>query len=245
MDLEDFKMKTGKKPHQWSFLFFCPEHQEEEPPYPRPSPYPSPSDGEALQSLTILDPVLESVQMPPPHNKTKKQLQWKRAVKIAEWVHIDEMRTLLELHYDAVHFQRWKDKHGKAPNRRSEFHVFTGTINAHRKRLCQRLQLPEQVKGILKKPRDEDDLDRLEQLRVVVLKEMEGWERVLLESHTHVEAIARSVEEGKHNTLVDELGLDCQSIPACSRVVLQEQFADKASVVAALRQMQPNGTVDF
>ena len=184
------------------------------------------------------------MQTPTPYNKQqKKQSQWKKAVKIAEWIHIDEMRTLLEIHYDAVHFQRWKDKHGKAPNRRSEFHVFTGTINAHRKRLCQRLRLPEQVKDILKKPRDEDDLGKLEELRIVVLKEIEGWESVLLESHAHVEAIAHSVEECKQNTFVDELGLDCQSIPACSRVVLEEQLADKASVAAALRQMQPNGSV--
>ena len=166
-------------------------------------------------------------------------------MKIAEWVHIDEMRTLLEIHYDAVHFQRWKDKHGKAPNRRSEFHVFNSTINAHRKRLCQRLQLPMQVKDILKKPRDEDDVNKLESLRMVILKAIEGCENVPLESSAHVEAIARSVEECQRDAFVDELGLDCQSIPAGSRVILHEQFADKASVVAALRQMQPNISIEI
>ena len=183
-----------------------------------------------------------------PNNATtqrKKQLTWKKAVKIAEWVHIDEMRTLLEIHYDAMHFQRWKDKHGKAPNRRGEFRVFTGTVNAHRKRLCQRLRLPKQVKDILQKPRDEDDLRKLEELRIVVLKEIEGWESIILESHAHVEAIAHSVEECRQSAFVDEVGLNCQSIPAGSRVLLQDQFADKASVVRALRQMQPNSHIEI
>ena len=142
--------------------------------------------------------------------RQKKQLQWKRTVKISEWVHIDEMRTLLEIHYDAVHFHRWKDKHGKAPNRKGEFHVFNSTINAHRKRLCQRLQLPEQVKNILEAPRDEDDVDKLEELRKIIVKEIEGHEEVLLETTAHVESIARSVEECKRTAFVDELGLDCQ-----------------------------------
>ena len=39
-------------------------------------------------------------------------------MKIASWIHIDEMRTLLELHYDDVHFARWKRKDGKAPLRK-------------------------------------------------------------------------------------------------------------------------------
>ena len=177
--------------------------------------------------------------------RQKKQLQWKRTVKISEWVHIDEMRTLLEIHYDAVHFHRWKDKHGKAPNRKGEFHVFNSTINAHRKRLCQRLQLPEQVKNILEAPRDEDDVDKLEELRKMIVKEIEGHEEVLLETTAHVESIARSVEECKRTAFVDELGLDCQDLPAGSRVVLNKQLADKASVVAAIRQMQPNDHIEI
>ena len=31
------------------------------------------------------------------------------------------MRTLLEFHYDSVHFERWKKRDGKAPLRRSEY----------------------------------------------------------------------------------------------------------------------------
>ena len=49
---------------------------------------------------------------------TAKHVSWKTAVKIAGWIHVDEMRTLLEIHYDEVHFQRWRSKDGKAPERK-------------------------------------------------------------------------------------------------------------------------------
>ena len=102
-------------------------------------------------------------------------------VVVPSRLHIDEMRTLLELNYDAVHLQRWKDEQGKAPMRRSEFHVFHSPITAHRKRLCQRLTLPKDVKALLKIPKHEDDLSKLEDLRLVVLREIEGDDYVLLD----------------------------------------------------------------
>ena len=36
----------------------------------------------------------------------KKPRTWKEAVKIASWIHIDELRSMLELHYDNVHFEK-------------------------------------------------------------------------------------------------------------------------------------------
>ena len=38
----------------------------------------------------------------------RKPRGWTKACQIASWMHIDEMRSLLELHYDTVHFERWK-----------------------------------------------------------------------------------------------------------------------------------------
>ena len=53
----------------------------------------------------------------------KKPRTWEEAVKIASWIHIDEMRALLELHYDDIHFEKWKRKDGKAPLRKGEHTV--------------------------------------------------------------------------------------------------------------------------
>ena len=154
-----------------------------------------------------------------------KLVPWKTAVKVAGWIHIDEMRTLLEIHYDDVHFQRWKQKDGKVPDRKGKYQVLKGTINAHRKRLCQRLQLPKEVKDILTMPRDEDDLAKLEKLREAIVKEIEGREYVLLETTAHIESIASSVERCKRTAFVDELGENCRGgITAGSRVVFEAAY---------------------
>ena len=55
-----------------------------------------------------------------------------KAVQIASWIHIDEMRTLLELHYDDVHFARWKRKDNKAPSRKGEYTVLSEVAQAYR-----------------------------------------------------------------------------------------------------------------
>ena len=52
-----------------------------------------------------------------------KPPKWSEAVQIACEIHIDEMRTLLELHYDDVHLNKWKHRN-RAPGRASEFKVF-------------------------------------------------------------------------------------------------------------------------
>ena len=104
------------------------------------------------------------------------------------------MRTLLEIHYDSVHFERWKKRDGKAPLRRSEYHVFTSTINAHRKKLCQRLALPKDVKSILQVPRHEDDPHKLEELRGVILREVDGEEVLLVDTKAQAETIARAIK---------------------------------------------------
>ena len=115
------------------------------------------------------------------------------------------MRTLLELHYDAVHFERWKSNEGKAPLRRSDYYVFKTAVNAHRKKLCQRLVLPKAVKAILQTPRHEDDLQRLEELRCAILHEIEGQDYILIDAPEQLERIATAIESCPRDTFVDEV----------------------------------------
>ena len=154
------------------------------------------------------------------------------------WLHIDEMRTLLEIHYDAVHLQRWKDEQGKAPMRRSEFHVFHSTITAHRKRLCQRLTLPKDVRALLQIPKHEDDLSRLEDLRLVVLREIEGEEYVLLDEYNQAEALANAIENCPRDSFIDEVGPGCTFLPEGCRVQLEEKCSNKAEVAAVVRKLE-------
>ena len=79
-------------------------------------------------------------------NIGRKPRTWKEAVKIAGWIHIDEIRSLLELHYDDVHYAKWKREDGKASSRKSEYTVLNKVARAYRSKLCQRLALPKSVK---------------------------------------------------------------------------------------------------
>ena len=56
--------------------------------------------------------------------------------------------------YDEWHFQRWKGKDGKAPQRPSEYKVFNSIAQSYRQRLCTRLSLPKAVKDIFQRPKD-------------------------------------------------------------------------------------------
>ena len=47
----------------------------------------------------------------------KKPAYWTHAVRIAGCVHIDEMRTLMEIHYDEVYFEKYRAK-GKTARKR-------------------------------------------------------------------------------------------------------------------------------
>ena len=75
------------------------------------------------------------------------------AVLKASLVHIDEMRTLFEMHYDdlhiAKHLRRIQGRDGEervvTKRRKSDFKVFRSVVNSHKRRLCQRIDLPDQV----------------------------------------------------------------------------------------------------
>ena len=99
----------------------------------------------------------------------KRPRDWKQCVKIAEWICIDEMRGLLELHYDDIHFQRWKSVDNKAPPRKGPYKVFGRVVKAHKQKLFQQLELPGTVKEIFQSPRAEEDIDKLEELRKAIL----------------------------------------------------------------------------
>ena len=166
-------------------------------------------------------------------------------------LHIDEMRTLLEMHYDNTHLQRWKNDQGKAPLRRSEYHVFHSTITARRKKLCQRITLPREMKEMFQVPRHEDELHRLEKLREIVLRETEGEEYVLLETKAQADALARAIEQCPKLTFVDEVGSGSTFLPEGCRVQLDEKCSSKEEVAQVIRKsenvwikilMRPYGT---
>ena len=84
---------------------------------------------------------------------------WHKAVKQATAIIVDDMRTLLECHYDDVFLQRWRQNHAgdqkKAPERKGQHKVFASVVQTNRKRIYDALELPTTVKCILRSPEDE------------------------------------------------------------------------------------------
>ena len=143
------------------------------------------------------------------------------------------MRTLLELHYDDVHFARWKRKDNKAPLRKGEHTVLTTVAQAYRSKLCQRLVLPKAVKDILRRPGDEDALGKLEELRKAIGREVEGGELVFLATQEEADALAMVIENCEHSRFVDEVGPGSK-VPAGARVLV-DGAATKADVAKTVR----------
>ena len=118
------------------------------------------------------------------------------------------MRTLLELHYDEVHFSQWHATHGagqRPAERKGTHKVFGGAARAHRLRLNQRLELPPAVKEIFKKPEDEFRWEALDALRAQIIFEAEGHTTCILQSEDVIDRLADIIQTGtgKH---VEEVG---------------------------------------
>ena len=86
------------------------ETSQEEAPHPGLKP---------LRYTEVNGPDLEVFKL----KQASKPPGWNRAVAQASEIHIDNMRSMLELHYDEVHSTEWVQNHNtkRAPARDSEF----------------------------------------------------------------------------------------------------------------------------
>ena len=74
----------------------------------------------------------------------------------------------MEIHCDEVHSKKYQAKGKTARKRPGEYKVFNSVAQAHRRKQCWRAELPEGLKAVLRRPDDEDDIDRPEQARKVI-----------------------------------------------------------------------------
>ena len=186
---------------------------------------------------------------------SRKPHRWQQAVRMASEVHIDEMRTLLELHYDDVHLERWTERENKrAPVRKGEYKVFASVAHARRKQLNQRLALPKSVKDILRTPEDELRWEKLEQLRRCIMRIVQGEMLVDLDPD-ELKAVAVAVERSDSTLFADEVGpgsklpqgtrvqVDVgsesqESRPSQGRGRATELRSRRATVVASIREVE-------
>ena len=124
----------------------------------------------------------------------RRPVGWKQAVSIAGWVQIDEMRTLLELHYDQLHLEKYLAL-GKSGNKRrtSDYKVFSSIAQAHRLKLCQRISLPDSIKQIFRCPSHEDKWEKLEEARLAIARLIQGERDIEIECAQDAEEIAEAL----------------------------------------------------
>ena len=80
----------------------------------------------------------------------RKPKGWKKALRYAEWLCVDEMRCLLELHYDDVHFETFAQN--TAGNNSKKYSRGKGDFKvkvnaAARQKRFETLELPTEVRA--------------------------------------------------------------------------------------------------
>ncbi len=98
------------------------------------------------------------------------------------WIGPLRMRTLLESHYNDLHYDKYlrkthEQKHNERKERKkrkSDFKVSKSVVMAFKRKLCQRIDLLEEVKELLRLPKDETNLLTLEKLRAAILLVVQG-----------------------------------------------------------------------
>ena len=144
---------------------------------------------------------------------------------------IDEMRTLLELHYEDVSTEKFK---------RSKT-IFGSIAFAHRKKLNQKLMLPIRVKEVMTCPRDEGSIPKLELLMNAIRQEIEAETTIYLTSEAEIEEIARAIETCKSKQFYDEVEQGSR-LPKGSRLMIQAEestlMKSRANVAEIIRSLE-------
>ena len=124
---------------------------------------------------------------------------WEECSKLAAEVLIDEMKALLELHYDDVCYSAKRDNTRK-------LNISVGAARAYYQQLNQKLKLPSSVKDIFRSPTDELKWDRLKRLYVVIQEEWEGTTNIFLNTPDEIEHLAEAIEQCQSRKFADEVG---------------------------------------
>ena len=141
----------------------------------------------------------------------------------------------LELHYDDVHFERWKGTDNKAPPRKGTHKLFGRIVRARKQKLFQQLELPGVVKDILQTPRCEENIDKLEELRKAILSVVvgEAYIQVDCEEAAQLAGAIQRCTIGRFG----EVGKGCDVLPAGARVMLDAR--NKAELIEKVKAIDP------
>ncbi len=176
----------------------------------------------------------------------KKPRDWKKAVAAANVVHIDEMRTLLEIHYNDCFYERWQQqgREGSKPGKRkSEYKLFKSVISSFKRPLCERMSLPASIKHILRKTADEEDWDKIEEVRSAVVCAMQGEMDLLVDDDEEANELSAAIERAPLTEPWNAVGEGFGGLPAGSQILARRPKERpehwRACFAEAVRQLHP------
>ena len=170
-------------------------------------------------------------------HKRPKPYKFQQAIAQANEVAVNDMRTLLNLHYDAQHELCYRKQ------RPTEVHVYRAVAASVRARLNQTLTLPSSVRELLRSPEDEASWPQLEKLRLAVVAAAVREETVELLEEEEAEALACAIENAAASAAPGTVGSYpagavghrvASRLPSGARV-LPEQFPGRRRSTRALR----------
>ena len=180
----------------------------------------------------------------------RRPIGWKQAVKIAGWVQVDEMRTLLELHYDQLHLEKYLASGKTGLKRRtSDYKVFSSIAQAHRLKLRQRIELPDSIKQIFRCPADEDKWEKLEEARLAIARIIQGERDVDIECARDVDEITEALR--RSSSVYPDALAGHDRFPDGSRILAEEPPSDlsiteqRAMICTALSKSGVGNTISI
>ena len=156
------------------------------------------------------------------------------------------------MHYDDLHYEKWRARgcRGAKPTKRtSEYKVMRSVVASHQRKLCQRIELPPEVKALYRQPKDEEDWAILQKFRTVLCDIVQGKRQLAMASEEEVQDLALAIENsnGKEWNTVGEgfPGIP----PGCELLADRPAGNDTVRIRRILadnvRRMEPGMTVAF
>ena len=130
----------------------------------------------------------------------------------------------MEIHYDTLHLERHLALGKGQKKRASEYKVFTTVAQSYRLKLCQRVELPDSIKSILRCPAHEDDWDKLEECRLAIARCVQGEKDLEIDSEAEAAELVSALERSSSVHPDELVGHDV--FPDGSRVVVEAPPSD-------------------
>ncbi len=108
--------------------------------------------------------------------------------------------------------------------RKSDFKVFKSVANAHKRKLCQRIGLPPEIKNLLRGPEDEENWSVLRKVRREIVLLAQGLKKSTLDTEDEIQELASAVSSATVGDSWNTLGKAVGSwIPKGARLHLNDE----------------------